>query len=116
MRQILHIVILASQRGESGRWEGWVGLLQHGQDGRRVDGDGRHGQQFGDAVVGEQLHLHLQAGSGVGGGGGTGAGVERVRLRAVRQPVLLQLQVTRQGVNVMDHLERTEEESLQQLR
>lgn len=116
MRQILHVVILASQRGEPGRREGRVGLLQHGQDGRGVDGDRRQRQQLGDAVVGEQLHLHLQAGSGVGGGGGTGAGVERVRLGAVRQPVLLQLQVTRQGVNVVNHLETTEEESLQQLR
>lgn len=93
-----------------------MGLLQHGQDGRGVDGDRRRRQQLGDAVVGEQLHLHLQAGGGVGGGGGTGAGVERVRLGAVRQPVLLQLQVTRQGVNVVNHLETTEEESLQQLR
>lgn len=76
MRQILHAVILTSQRGESGRREGRVGFLQHGQDRRRVDGDR---QQFGEAVIGEELHL-LQARSGVGGGGGTGAGVERVRL------------------------------------
>lgn len=112
MGQILHVVILTSQRGESGRWEGGVGLLQHSQDGRRADGDRRDRHQFGDAVIGEKLDL-LQAGGGVGGGGGTGAGVECVCLGAVCQPVLLKLQVTGQGVNVMNHLETTEEESLQ---
>lgn len=112
MRQILHIVILASQWGESGRGEGRVGFLQHSQDRWRVDGDRRDGHHFGDAVIGEKLNL-LQAGSGVGGSGGTGAGVKRVCLRAVRQTVLLKLQVTGQGVNVMNDLETTEEESLQ---
>lgn len=104
MRQILNVVILGSQRGVSGRRQGRVGLLEDGQDRRRVGGDRGDGRgQFEDAVFGEELHL-LQAGSGGGGGGGAGAGVERVRLRAVRQPVLLQLQVASQGVNVVNNL------------
>lgn len=105
MRQILDVVVLAPQRGKSGGREGRVGLLENSQDCRRVDGDrGDRCGQFEDIVVGVELHL-LQAGCSGGGGGGTGAGVERVCLGAVRQPVLLQLQVTSQGVNVMNNLE-----------
>lgn len=90
MRQILPVVVLTSQWGESGWRQGRVGFLEHSQDRRRVDGDrgGRH--QSRDAVVGEKLYL-LQARSGGGGSGGAGAGVERVCLRAVRKPVLLKL-------------------------
>lgn len=102
MRQILDVVVLGPQRGESGRREGRMGLLEHRQDRGRVDGHG----QFGDAVLWEELHL-LQAGSCGGGGGGAGAGVERVRLGAVCQAVLLQLQVTSQRVNVVNNLARS---------
>lgn len=104
MRQILNVVILGSQRGMSGWWEGRVGFLEYGQDCRKVDwgrGDGR--RRFEDAVIREELHL-LQTGSGGSCGGGTRAGVERVRLRAVCHSVLLQLQVASQGVNVMNNL------------
>lgn len=81
-----------------------MGFLEYSEDCGRVDrdrGDGRG--RFEDAVIREELHL-LQAGSGGSGGGGTRAGVERVRLRTVCQSVLLQLQVTSQGVNVVNNL------------
>lgn len=105
MRQILNVVILAFKRGVSG-WRKWrMGFLEHSQDCRKVDRDwGDRCRQSEDAAVGVELHL-LQAGSSGGGGGGTGAGVECVRLGAVRQSVLLQLQVTSQCVNVMNNLE-----------
>lgn len=103
MRQILNVVILASQRGVSGGWQGRVGFLEHSQDSGRGDG-GEGCGQFED-VVGVELHL-LQAGSSGGGGGGAGAGVERVCLGAVGQPVLLQLQVTGQCVDVMNNLRK----------
>lgn len=57
-----------------------------------------------DEVLREEFHLLQAGGGGGGGGGGTGAGVERVRLGAVRKSVLLQLQVTSQGVDVVNHL------------
>lgn len=104
MRQILNVVILGSQRGKSGWRQGWVGFFEYSQDCKRVDGDRvDERRRFEDAVIREELHL-LQAGSGGSGGGGTRAGVECVRLRAVCQSVLLQLQVTGQGVNVMNNL------------
>lgn len=82
-----------------------MGFLEHSQDCRKVDRDwSDRCRQFEDAVIGVELHL-LQAGSSGRGGGGTGAGVERVRLGAVRQSVLLQLQVTSQCVNVMNNLQ-----------
>lgn len=84
-----------------------MGFLEYSQDCGGVDGDRWDGRRwFEDAVVGEELHL-LQTGSSGGGGGGTGAGVEGVRLRAVCQSVLLQLQVTSQGVNIMNNLVTT---------
>ena len=81
-----------------------MGFPQHSQYCRRVDRDRDDGPRgFKDEVLGEELHL-LQAGNGGGGGGGARAGVECVRLRAVCHSVLLQLQVTSQGVDVMDDL------------
>lgn len=69
MRQILNVVILGSQRGESGWWKGRMGFLEHSQDCRRVDGGRGDGcRYFEDAVLGEELHL-LQTGSGGGCGG-----------------------------------------------
>lgn len=103
MRQILNIVILASQRGVSGGRQGRVGFLEHGQD--RGRGDGGEGRGQFEDVIGVELHL-LEAGSGGGGGGGAGAGVERVCLGAVGQPVLLQLQVTGECVDVMNNLRK----------
>lgn len=73
----------------------------YGQDCCVVDRNGC--ERFENAVLGEELYL-LQAGSGGGGGGGARAGVERVRFRAVCHPILLQLQVTCEGVNVVDDL------------
>lgn len=81
-----------------------MGFLENSQDCRRGDRDRCDGcRWFEDAVIREKLHL-LQAGSGGGGGGGTRAGVECIRLRAVCQSVLLQLQVTSQGINIMNNL------------
>lgn len=104
MRQIPNVVILGSQRGVSRWWQGRVRLLEHSQHRGRVTRERGEGRRcFEDAVLGEELHL-LQAGRGGGGGGGAGAGVEGVRLRAVCQSVLLQLQVASQGVNLMNNL------------
>lgn len=94
---------LAPLRGLPGGRKGRVGFLEHGQHGGRVDwGDGR---AQSEDVVGVELHL-LQAGGSGGGGGGAGAGVECVRLGAVSQAVLLQLQVTGQRVYVVNDLRK----------
>lgn len=80
-----------------------MGFLEHGQHRRRIDrGDGR---AQSEDVVGVELHL-LQAGGRGGGSGGAGAGVQRVRLGAVSQAVLLQLQVTGQRVYVVNNLRK----------
>lgn len=85
-----------------------MGFLEYSEDCGGVDRDRCDGcRWFEDAVVREELHF-LQTGSS-GGGGGTGAGIECVRLRAVCQSILLQLQVTSQGVNIMDNLVRRRE-------
>jgi len=103
MRQIL--VILGPRRGVPGRRWGRVGLLVHSQERERIERDRLHeGEGSEDAVVGEELHLLQAGGGGGGGGGGARAGVERVRLGAVGEPVLLQLQVSGQGVDVVNDL------------
>lgn len=81
-----------------------MGFFEHSQHCRRIHGNRTDGcSQFENAVVGEELHS-LQTGRGGGRGRGTGAGVEGVGLGAVRQSVLLELQVTGQRVNLMNDL------------
>lgn len=95
--------LLAPLRGLPGGRKGRVGLLEHGQHRGGVDrGDGR---AQSEDVIGVELHL-LQAGGGGGGGGGARAGVEGVRLGAVGQAVLLQLQVTGQRVYIVNDLRK----------
>lgn len=113
MRQVLDVVFLRSQRSVSRRWQRRVWLLEHRQNSRLMDGYRTHGHlRLEDAVLGEELHL-LQAGRGCGGSGGARAGVERVGLRAVGQSVLLQLQVSSQGVDVVNNLVTTRRSTCQ---
>lgn len=104
MRQTFGVVIFSSLWGESRRWQGWVWLLQDSQDCQGVGRNPIEGHLcFKKVFLWKKLHL-LQTRSSCSGGGGAGAGVERVSLWAVCQSFLLQLQVTSQGVNLMNNL------------